>query len=214
MTWFSRLLDFFYRYLYHDLAFTYDTVAAAVSFGQWVDWIQSTLQFIHGSSILELGYGPGHLQKLLSGEARPGLSVFGLDESTQMGRLAWHRLIRAGVTHPCLVRGIAQGLPFPTAFFDTVVSTFPSKYIFDPQTLLEVHRVLARAGSFVILPAAWPKSLPLKWLYLITGESPAEGVSGLMERISKPLNQAGFSCQMEIIDLQSSTLLVIIAARN
>jgi hypothetical protein len=54
----------------------------------------------------------------------------------------------------------------------------------------------------------------LKWLYLITGESPAEGVPGLMERISQPLIQAGFSCRMELIDLKSSKLLVIIAARE
>lgn len=214
MTWISRLLDFFYQYLYHDLAFTYDGVAATVSFGQWVDWIHTTIPFIRGSSILEIGHGSGHLQKQLTVEGKPGLSVFGLDESKQMGRLARHRLVRAGINHPRLVRGIAQGLPFPAGSFDTVVSTFPSKYIFDPQTLLEVNRVLVRAGRFIILPAAWPKSLPLKWLYLITGESPAEGVPGLMERISQPLIQAGFSCRMELIDLKSSKLLVIIAARE
>ena len=61
----ARLLNFFYRHLYHGLAFAYDAVAVLVSFGQWVEWTKATLPFIEGTRLLELGHGPGHLQRLL-----------------------------------------------------------------------------------------------------------------------------------------------------
>ena len=55
----------FFHLLYHPFAFTYDLVAAVVSFGQWKNWGQSILPFIDGTRILELGHGPGHLQRFL-----------------------------------------------------------------------------------------------------------------------------------------------------
>ena len=85
----QRFMRLFFHLLYHPFAFTYDLVAATVSFGHWKNWVYSILPFIKGTRILELGHGPGHLQRLLLDR---GLDPAAIDESTQMGRIAKHRL--------------------------------------------------------------------------------------------------------------------------
>ena len=79
----------------------------------------------------------------------------GLDELMQMIHLAKHRLEKADYKTINLARGLAQTLPFPDAKFDSVISTFPSEYISDSNTLSEIHRVLRDDGHFIVLPAAW-----------------------------------------------------------
>jgi len=199
-----RFMQFFFTLLYHPFAFTYDLVAWVVSFGKWKDWVFSIFPLIEGTRILELGHGPGHLQRFLLGR---GLSPVALDESTQMGRLAKRRL---GAKQK-LTRGLSQHLPYPNEHFDTVVSTFPSEYIFDGRTLSEVKRVLRNSGRFIVLPAAFPSNGFLKWLYKVTGESPAKLDEALKERLTRPFTQAGFKVEMQIIDLKSSRLVVLIA---
>ena len=115
-----NLLRFFFHLLYHPFAFTYDWVAAIVSVGRWKDWVLSVIPFIEGTRILELGHGPGHLQRVLLSR---DLVAVGLDESAAMGRLAQRNLRRFFSTkiqplsnhasHPgdaqsSLARGIAQ----------------------------------------------------------------------------------------------------------
>lgn len=210
----SRLLTVIFRYLYHDFAFAYDAVAAVVSFGQWCEWISTTLPFIQGSSILEIGHGPGHLQQMLNNRETSNLSVYGLDESDQMGHLAHRRLVHSGTASPQLTRGLAEELPYRENSFDTVVSTFPAEYIFAQSTLSEVHRVLRNKGRFVVLPAATPKSIPLKWLYRITNQSHAENALGLKEELINRFLMAGFSSHVERIVTKSSTLQIILAIKE
>ena len=85
----SRFMRFFFHHFYHSFAWSYDFVAAVVSIGRWNDWIRTIIPFIQGNNILEIGPGPGYLQHLLRDR---GLSIFGLDESMQMIRLAKNRL--------------------------------------------------------------------------------------------------------------------------
>jgi len=199
-------MRFFFNLLYHPFAFTYDLVAWVVSFGKWNDWVLSIFPHIEGTRLLELGHGPGHLQRFLLDR---GLSPVALDESTQMGRIAKRRL---GTRHK-LSRGLAQSLPFASASFDTVVSTFPSEYIFDPRTLTEIKRVLASDGRLIVLPAAFPSNGFLKWLYKVTGESPQALDDALKERLRTPFVRAGFEVEMKLDDMTSSTL-VLLLARN
>lgn len=139
------LLRIFFYLLYHPLAGLYDLVAALVSFGKWRQWVLSVVPYIEGARVLELGHGPGHLQKALQ---ERGYCAFGLDFSRQMGQLAKRKL---GNGHR-LVRGRAQALPFPDEAFSCIVATFPSEYILERSTLEEARRVLKADGKILVIP--------------------------------------------------------------
>lgn len=203
----QRFMRFFFNLLYHPFAFTYDLVAWVVSFGRWNDWVFSIVPFIKGTRILELGHGPGHLQRILLSR---GLFAVALDESKQMGRLAKHRLGDSAN----LTRGLAQSLPYANETFESIVSTFPSEYIFDPRTLSEVRRVLRSRGRLIVLPVAFPKNLFLRWLYKVTGESPSDINGFIQHRLQRPFVDANFHAEVETIEVKSSTLLFVIAEKE
>lgn len=200
----QRFMRLFFDLLYHPFAFTYDLVAAVVSFGKWNDWVRSVIPLISGTRILEMGHGPGHLQLALTTR---GVDSVAMDESAPMGRIAKRRL----GSSQRLARAIAQKIPFASETFDTVISTFPSEYIFDPQTLTEAHRVLRNGGRLIVLPVAFPTSGFLKWLYKVTGESPAALDENLKEKISGHFIQAGFLVEIKTVEAKFSNLLIILA---
>ncbi|MEP7137009.1 MAG: class I SAM-dependent methyltransferase [Chloroflexota bacterium] len=206
----KHLLRFFFRLLYHQLAFAYDLVAATVSVGQWKNWVASILPFITGTRILEIGHGPGHLQRILLSR---GLDSVAIDESTSMGRLA-QRNTSGKAT---LARALAQGLPFADASFDTVIATFPAEYIHDPQTLLEVKRCLSDGGRFIVLPVALQNGRGLleramSLLFRITRQSPVNPMAEVKEKLRAPFVEAGFKVEMKELQVKSSLLLVILAS--
>lgn len=207
MKYIQRFMRFFFHLLYHPFAFTYDLVAATISFGRWKDWVFSILPFIEGTRILELGHGPGHLQRILLDLKIDSVAI---DESAQMGRLAKRRVGAAQK----LTRALAQQLPFTNNYFSTILATFPSEYIFDMQTLSEAHRVLRNSGRLIVLPVAFPKSPVLKWLYKVTGESPSDLTESVKSRIKLPFLNAGFMTEVEIVEVKSSTLLIVIATSS
>ncbi len=216
----KTFLRFFFRLLYHQFAFTYDLVAAAVSFNRWKDWVMSVLPFIEGKRILEIGHGPGHLQRILLSR---NLFTVGIDESAQMGRLAKRNLRRSVLSarSPQLVdyaqinltRGIAQQLPFRNNAFDMVVATFPTEYITDPNTLAEVKRCLSDRGRLITLPAAIPKNPFLDWLFRVTHQSPSEAVDIVETRFREPFVRAGFRTEIKILDVKSGSLLIVVATK-
>ena len=217
----KALLRLFFRLLYHQFAFTYDLVAAAVSFGHWKDWAMSVIPFIEGTRILEIGQGPGHLQRVLLDR---GLVAVAIDESAPMIRLAKRNVARqpskssASTSSPRkranLTRGLAQHLPFANDAFDTIVSTFPSEYIFDAQTLSEARRVLRQGGRLIVLPVALPRNPFLDWLFRVTGESPSEAIEIVKSKLRIPFADAGFETEVQALDAGSGILLIILARRN
>ncbi len=211
-----RFMRFFFHHFYHSFAWTYDFVAAVVSIGRWNDWTRTIIPFIQGIKILEIGPGPGYLHGLLHDQ---GLFVVGIDESMQMIRLAKIRFEKADHKTINLTRGLAQTLPFPNAKFDSVISTFPSEYIFDSNTLFEIHRVLHEDGHFIVLPAAWIVGRAIldrgaAWLSQITGETPKDIVETVTERFIKPLEQAGFKVVQRQIEIRASIVLILIASKS
>ncbi len=214
MTAVHRFLRFFFWHFYHGFAWTYDTVAAVVSIGRWNDWVRSALPYVQGR-VLEIGHGPGHLQ--LGLRRAPSGRVIGLDESPQMGRLASGQLRRGGFSNLNLARGLAQSLPFASASFDTVVSTFPTEYIFEPETMAEAKRVLASTGHFVVVPAAWivgRKALDqlAAWLFRVTDQSPRIPAAMMAQRLRVRLEEAGFRPVFETIDIRGSQVLIVVAS--
>jgi ubiquinone/menaquinone biosynthesis C-methylase UbiE len=207
------LLRPIYYLLYHQFAWTYDFVAAVVSLGRWHDWVQSALPYLDGR-VLEIGFGPGHLQLSLYEKK---LLAFGLDESRQMAHQASRRLRKQGVISR-LSRGYAQNIPFSVGAFDSVVATFPAEYIFNPQTLKEIKRVLMPEGRLIILPMAWitgtrPLERLVAWALRVSGES--SGKPGLVSAaIRDRFAYAGFEVRSEIVEMKGSQVLVIVAKKR
>jgi len=211
MRLFRRFMQVFFNLLYHPFAFTYDLVAAIVSFGRWKDWVSNIIPFIEGTRILELGHGPGHLQFALRNGSRlnRGLVAVAIDESAQMGRLAKHRL---GSSHK-LTRALAQSLPFANESFDSIVATFPTEYIFHPHTLSEAGRVLRNRGRLIVLLAAWPKHPISSWLFKVTGQSPTDTNESIKLKTKETLAQMDFKTEVQIIEVKSGCLLFVIAQK-
>jgi ubiquinone/menaquinone biosynthesis C-methylase UbiE len=213
------LVGFGFRLLYNELAWTYDVVSWLASLGEWRRWQLAALPFVAGRDVLEIGHGPGHMLLALQNGR---FQATGLDLSPAMGRLAQKRTQR---TVP-LVRGRVQEMPFATAVYDTVLSTFPTEYIVDPATLTAVYRILRENGRLVIVPEGhltgdgWLLRF-IEWLFVITGQReqpiPAEGETEERPSPRLPYQQrfvdAGFTVRFETIRLERSVLTVVIAEK-
>jgi ubiquinone/menaquinone biosynthesis C-methylase UbiE len=209
----SKFMRLFFHLLYHPLAWTYDFVASTVSVGSWKSWVLSSLSYLPGPRVLELGHGPGHLQVAL---AEKHLQAFGLDASPQMSRIASQRLKKNMVSFR-LVRAQAQSAPFPSSWFDQVVATFPSEYIFNPETLQEVHRLLKPGGIAVILPQARITGHGVlhrcaAWLFRLTGQT--QPVLDIWrDHVQKPFQHLGMETTLDEIQLPGSVIQVILAEK-
>ncbi len=127
--------------------------ASTVPFaGQWRAWQRLVLTRIHGHDVLELGCGLGDL---LADMAEADHACLAVEQSPQMVAAARETLQRRKLDEKAwVIQGSAQHLPFSDASFDTVVSTFPSEYIYDPNTIAEVERVLRPAGRLIVIEGA------------------------------------------------------------
>lgn len=217
------LLRLFFHFLYHPFAFSYDLVAAAVSFGHWKDWVMEVVPFIEGARTLEIGHGPGHLHRLL---LRRSPDAVAMDESASMSRLAKRRLASAegtrasphspsqyGYAQTNLLRGLAQQLPFHEGAFETIIATFPAEYITDPRTLTEVRRCLSDGGRFIVMPVAMPRNRFLAWLFQVTGQAPKDALEFIQRKLQEPFVESEFAVETHVLDRSSGTLVVIVAKK-
>jgi len=216
----ARFLKGFFHLLYHPLAPLYDLVAALVSLGQWKNWGTSILPYIQSGPVLELGFGPGHLQLALRSTFS---SVTGIDESPQMARLTQRRLRRTSTSTnqsesrvPALVRGRAEQLPFQNGYFSTLVATFPTPYIIHPSTVAEAWRVLVPGGRLLILASACITGRSLlarlaAWLFRVTGQVPPQELP--LALWQEPLHAAGFQTELLWLDSAGARLLLVRATK-
>ena len=135
--------------------------ASSVPFaGQWRVWQRLVLSRIRGHDVLELGCGLGDL---LADMSEAGYLCHAVEQSPQMVRATRETLQRRKLDKKVtVIQGSAQHLPFSNASFDTVVSTFPSEYIYDPDTIAEVERVLRPGGRLIVIEGA--NLLPIGFL--------------------------------------------------
>lgn len=133
------------RYLYR--------FASTVPFaGQWRVWQRLVLTRIRGLDVLELGCGLGDL---LADMLQAGYHCKAVEHSPQMVAAARDTLRKRQQGDPTLImQGSAQSLPFSGATFDTVVSTFPSEYIYDTDTISEIARILRPGGRLIVIEGA------------------------------------------------------------
>lgn len=206
----AKIMRFAFRLLYYEFSWTYDVVAWAVSLGRWNDWIRTVIPYLQGPLILELGHGPGHLQKALL--TQPGTSIIGLDLSPYMGRQALRRLRRQKLM-PALINSDSRKLPFSGDTFSSIAATFPTEYIFSEATLCELYRVIIPGGRLVIAPLAWitgkgaADRLAAR-LFQVTGQAPEWQETALL-----PFRNAGFHVTTEWVEVRKSTVLIIVAEK-
>jgi demethylmenaquinone methyltransferase/2-methoxy-6-polyprenyl-1,4-benzoquinol methylase len=208
-----RLVRFGFRLLYNELAFTYDMVSWIVSLGAWRCWQRSALRHLNsgpGSRVLDLAHGTGNFHLDLM---RAGYVAVGVDLSPYMGQLAQRKLRRSGLPVR-LSRSRADVLPFRSASFSAVISTFPTDFILEAQTLHEIHRVLEPKGTLIIVPGAvftggGPLVKGLEWLYRITGqrEQPSFDMCAYLDRF-------GFQAEMQQESCSGSAATVVIARKK
>lgn len=185
----SNLVGFGFRLLYNEMAFTYDMVSYAVSFGDWREWQLAALKFLPDTSdaaILEIAYGTGHLQLAMK---QSGRRVVGYDLSTAMGRITQARLMKAQIS-ATLVNGKAEQLPFVSDHFAVVVTTFPTNFIANPATLRDIRRVLVGQGRLVIvingvLTGSGMLKRLIDGLYRITGQQGDGHLEAFCDRIAE-----------------------------
>ena len=169
-----KLVGFGFRLLYNEMAFTYDAVSWLVSLGQWRCWQRTSMQFLPDPNtglILELAHGTGNLQIDLQ---QAQYQTVAFDLSPYMGRIASRKLAKNGLQQP-FVQGSAFQLPFADQSFHAIISTFPTDFIIQPETLSEANRVLSDQGKLIIvlngiLTGGGMVKTFLEWLYRITGQ--------------------------------------------
>jgi ubiquinone/menaquinone biosynthesis C-methylase UbiE len=206
----TRIMRVFFFLLYQPMSWSYDLVSWMVSRGRWKAWVFEVLPYISGSSVLEIGHGPGHLQIALSPKVT---KIYGIDSSQQMGQQARKRMINRGYPQK-LTRSYAQEMPFPHHVFDQIVSTFPTEYIYDVRMLSEAYRVLKPGGQLIVLPAAWiigknPIDRGLAFIFKVTQQSPNWDRSWL-----QPFIDAGFQTNFEKVTRQTWSLAIITAQKT
>jgi ubiquinone/menaquinone biosynthesis C-methylase UbiE len=207
------LIKLGFRLLYHELAFTYDMVSWVVSLGAWRCWQRTALKHLdvaRDGLILELAHGTGNLQLDL---AAAGYHSVAMDLSSQMGRIAQGKLRKHGLAAR-LTRARVRELPYASETFAAVISTFPTNFILEPETLREVERVLQPNGQFLIVPngmftAGGATEAGLEWLYRITGQR-----EDVRLDIAGYFGQYGFTAELVQEACPRSVALVIKARKN
>ncbi len=154
-----RLRKFLFETLYKN-KYLYRFASSVPFAGQWRVWQGLVLSRLHGHDVLELGCGLGDL---LADMSEAGYLCHAVEHSPQMVKATRETLQRRQLDKKAtVIQGSAQHLPFSNDSFDTVVSTFPSEYIYDPDTIAEVERVLRPGGCLIVVEGA--NLLPIGFL--------------------------------------------------
>lgn len=154
-----RLRKWLFETLYRN-KYLYRFASTVPFAGQWRTWQRLVLPRLYGHDVLELGCGLGDL---LADMAEAGYACLAVEHSPQMVAAARETLQRRKLGGKAwVIQGSAQHLPFSNSSFDTVVSTFPSEYIYAPDTIAEVERVLRPGGRLIVVEGA--NLLPIGFL--------------------------------------------------
>ncbi len=168
-----RLVRWGFDVFYNRFAFTYDTVSAVVSRGEWRAWTRAALPLVRGPRVLEIAFGTGNLHLDLYDA---GFQPIGIDLSPYMLAITQAKFRQAGRAAPRLARADVAALPFPDAYFTCLILTFPPGFMADPAVAAELYRVLEPGGGLLWVDAAYliPRDVwarLLNWAFTATGSA-------------------------------------------
>ncbi len=127
----------------------YDPMVSLLGFDRARQELISHAKIEAGQNILDIGCGTGSFVVLLKRQY-PQVRVVGLDPDPKAIRRAHAKIRRAGVSVQ-LDEGFADALPYETAVFDHVFSSFMFHHLEGQEredTMREAARVLKPGGSF------------------------------------------------------------------
>jgi demethylmenaquinone methyltransferase/2-methoxy-6-polyprenyl-1,4-benzoquinol methylase len=160
--------------LFRGLPRRYDTLSAALSFGQDPRWRRSLVDVAapaRGQRVLDVATGTGMVAAEIL--RRCDCSVVGLDQSPEMLAAARARFAGQPASRIELVRGEAEALPFADGSFDTLTFTYLLRYVDDPAaTMAELARVVRPGGRVASLEFGvpeWPPARAAWRLYTAAG---------------------------------------------
>ena len=127
----------------------YDSLFGPALFNQWVTKVADAASIQSGHRVLDVACGTGLLSREVAKRVTSSGYVAGLDPN--LGMLA---VAKELVPEIDWYEGVAESLPFPDNFFDTVVSQFGLMFFTDrQQAICEMLRVLRPGGCMVV--AVW-----------------------------------------------------------
>ena len=170
-------------WLFDGIVERYDLLAQLFSFGQtgrWTRRLVSRLEPKPGDLVLDLCTGTGRVARQMVW--RSSSRVVGVDLSAGMLDQAGRRVKRNGLDKRiALVRGRAEGLPFPDGCFDAVCFTYLLRYVDDPQvTLSEIVRVLKPGGHLASLEFGVPPNGMVRGLWFVYTRAVLPAAAGLI----------------------------------
>ena len=187
---------------YDAISFQYECRYRVRDFRGVEDALLRFVGAVESSRLLEVGCGTGHWLKFLE---KQGRQPIGIDPSIKMLLLA-----REALPGWPLVKGRAEGLPFPNSCFDRLICInalhhFANKAAF----LSEAHRVLRPSGGLMTVGLDPHTGLDKWWVYdyfpetveLDKGRYPSSG------GIIKAMSQCGFiRCETSEAEHISATM--------
>jgi ubiquinone/menaquinone biosynthesis C-methylase UbiE len=153
--------------------------------------------------------------------AAAGYEAVGLDLSPYMIQLANRKVEKSGKSI-ALVRGDGRMLPFCQDSFDSILSTFPTEFLAEQQTINGLYAVLKPGGRLVIVPQAQltgdsVTTRFIEWLYAITGQRPQvkdARDNGIWQTIANQFRASGFEVAFEHVILETSNVMVVVAEKS
>lgn len=130
--------------------------------------IKSLLPEQPSQRLLEIGYGSGIFLPELANHTK---ELYGIDIHDKHAEI--ESVLKDYGISASLSRAEASHLPFPSDYFDSVVSVSALEFVDDlANAVQEIHRVLKKGGSFLLVMPGTSPILDLG-LYFATGESAA-----------------------------------------
>jgi len=161
----------FIREMFDTIAPKYDLLNRLLSLRQDVCWrrdMVSAMEISDSGTVLDAACGTGDVMLEIFRQKGPDISVFGIDFSPEMLRLAKDKFRSCAIAENCLIAGNAFHLPFRSGTFDAVTIAFGIRNISDKLSVLKIfHDSLKPGGMLLVLELAAPTEGLLLSLYLL-----------------------------------------------